>query len=117
MFDKDGCSTTARTTQNPDERAPDRSITAGEDITEAIDFLSTRPKILFRRLTVNNADAQIDGFVFAVRESIITLRLRGYLNLFDSTYAPNDHNYPLFTFLVQDEYGILVLCANAIVQG
>jgi hypothetical protein len=81
--------------QNPDERAPNRSITAGEDITEAIDFLSTRPKILFRRLTVNNADAQIDGFVFAARESIITLRLRGYLNLFDRTYAPNALTLPM----------------------
>ncbi|KAK9351753.1 hypothetical protein V1523DRAFT_427734 [Lipomyces doorenjongii] len=85
--------------QNPDERAPNRSITAGEDITEAIDFLSTRQNYLVRRLAVNNGDAQIDGFVFAARENIITLRQRGYLTLFDSTYATNAHNYPLFSFM------------------
>jgi hypothetical protein len=101
-------------TQNPDARAPNRSITAGEDITEAIDFLSTRPNYLVRRLAVSNADAEIDGFVFAARENIIKLRLRGYLPLFESTYANNAHNYPLFTFMVRDEYGILIPCAHAI---
>ncbi|KAJ8098932.1 hypothetical protein POJ06DRAFT_282794 [Lipomyces tetrasporus] len=90
------------------------SITAGEDITEAIDFLSTRPNYLVRRLAVSNADAEIDGFVFAARENIIKLRLRGYLTLFESTYATNAHNYPLFTFMVRDEYGILIPCAHAI---
>ncbi|KAK9336643.1 hypothetical protein V1521DRAFT_484569 [Lipomyces starkeyi] len=103
--------------QNPDERAPNRNITAGENITKAMEFLSTRPNYLVRRLAVNNADAQIDGFVFAARENIITLRQRGYLTLFDSTYATNAHNYPLFTFMVRDEYGILIPCAHAIVQS
>ncbi|KAK9242116.1 hypothetical protein V1506DRAFT_572398 [Lipomyces tetrasporus] len=104
-------------TQNPDERAPKRSITAGEDITEAIDFLSTRPDYLVRRLAVNNAHAQIHGFVFSARENIVTLRLRGCLILFDSTYATNAHNYPLFTFMVRDKSRILIPCAHAIVQS
>ncbi|KAJ8097679.1 hypothetical protein POJ06DRAFT_201731, partial [Lipomyces tetrasporus] len=102
--------------ENPAERAPHIGMTALEDIREALEFLS-REDLLTRRTKIQDHDVELDGFVFADRENIVTLRQRGYLTLFDSTYGTNSHNYALFTFMVRDGHGIFLTCPHAILQS